>query len=129
MLFRSPILRDSALVAVFGRERRPYSRFISFAGTRRAYTRYLIAQGRLVREPEAPNEDIVRRYNNYLIDVRGLSVSARYHHELTVRALFASIGNLKRRALAQVFPDAVTPPPGGRLLLDGTDLVGWLRKL
>lgn len=37
--------------------------------------------------------------------------------------------DLKRRALAQVFPDAVTPPPGGRLLLDGTDLVGWLRRL
>jgi integrase/recombinase XerD len=37
--------------------------------------------------------------------------------------------DLKRRALAQVFPDAVTPPTGGRLLLDGTDLVGWLRRL
>jgi integrase/recombinase XerD len=37
--------------------------------------------------------------------------------------------DLKRRALAQVFPDAVTPPPGGRLLLDGADLVGWLRRL
>lgn len=37
--------------------------------------------------------------------------------------------DLKRRALAQVFPDAVTPPPGGRLLLDGTDLVGWLRRI
>ena len=81
-------------------------------GTRRAYTRYLSAQGRLVREPEAPNEDIFRRYNHYLIDVRGLSVSAR-----------------RRRALAQVFPDAVTPPPSGRLLLDGADLVGWLRRL
>ena len=37
--------------------------------------------------------------------------------------------DLKRRALAQVFPDAVAPPPGGRLLLDGSDLAGWLRKL
>ena len=37
--------------------------------------------------------------------------------------------DLKRRALAQVFPDAVTPAPGGRLLLDGTDLVGWLRRM
>jgi site-specific recombinase XerD len=37
--------------------------------------------------------------------------------------------DLKRRALAQVFPDAVAPPPGGRLLLDGSDLDGWLRKL
>ena len=37
--------------------------------------------------------------------------------------------DLKRRALAQVFPHAVSPPPGGRLLLDGSDLAGWLRKL
>jgi hypothetical protein len=34
-----PILRDKALVAAFGRERRPYTRFTNFAGTRRAYTR------------------------------------------------------------------------------------------
>jgi site-specific recombinase XerD len=37
--------------------------------------------------------------------------------------------DLKQRALAQVFPDAVAPPPGGRLLIDRPDLVGWLRKL
>lgn len=37
--------------------------------------------------------------------------------------------DLKRRALAQVFPDAVSPPPGGRLLLERSDLVGWLRRL
>jgi hypothetical protein len=41
-----PIFRDGVLVAVFGRERRPYSRFVNFAGTRRAYTRYLSALGR-----------------------------------------------------------------------------------
>jgi integrase/recombinase XerD len=86
-----PIIRDSDLVAVFGRERRPRSRFFNFAGTRRAYTRYLHAQGRLVREPQAPHEDIVRRYDQYLTEVRGLSVSARRHHKLTLRALFASI--------------------------------------
>jgi integrase/recombinase XerD len=101
-----PILRDSVLVAVFGRERRPYSRFISFAGTRRAYTRYLSAQGRLVREPEAPKEDIVRRYSHYLIDVRGLSFSARYHHGLTVRALFVSIRN-RHRSLRDLSRDDV----------------------
>jgi integrase/recombinase XerD len=92
----APILRDTELVAVFGRERRPRSRFFNFAGTRRAYTRYLSAEGRLVREPEAPNEDIVRRYDQYLIDVRGLSVSARCHHRLTVSRLFASIRNRHR---------------------------------
>ena len=37
--------------------------------------------------------------------------------------------DLKRQALAQVFPDAIAPPPGGRLLLAGTDLVGWLRRI
>ena len=37
--------------------------------------------------------------------------------------------DLKRRALAQAFPDAIAPPPGGRLLLDGTDLVSWMRRL
>ena len=37
--------------------------------------------------------------------------------------------DLKRQALAQVFPDAVAPPPGGRLLLEGSDLASWLRKL
>jgi integrase/recombinase XerD len=37
--------------------------------------------------------------------------------------------DLKRRALAQVFPDAIAPPAGGRLLLQGTDLMGWLRRM
>jgi integrase/recombinase XerD len=37
--------------------------------------------------------------------------------------------DLKRRALAQVFPNAVAPSPGGRLLIDGADLVGWLRRM
>jgi site-specific recombinase XerD len=37
--------------------------------------------------------------------------------------------DLKRQAIAQVFPDAVAPPPGGRLLINGSDLAGWLRRL
>ncbi|MGH8256358.1 MAG: tyrosine-type recombinase/integrase [Steroidobacteraceae bacterium] len=37
--------------------------------------------------------------------------------------------DLKRKALAQVFPDAVAPPPGGRLLIDSSDLAGWLRRI
>src|SRR5580692_7792976 len=51
-----PILRDKELLEVFNQERRPLSRFHVFAGTRRAYARYLRAKGRFVREPEAPNE-------------------------------------------------------------------------
>ena len=46
----------------------------------------------------------------------------------TMRYARADI-DLKRQALAQAFPDAVAPPPGARLLLDGADLVGWLRRL
>jgi site-specific recombinase XerD len=37
--------------------------------------------------------------------------------------------DLKRRALAQAFPDALSPPPGGRLLLESADLARWLRRL
>lgn len=112
-----PILRDSELVAVFGRERRPHSRFRNFAGTRRAYTRYLSAEGRLVRAPEAPHEDIVRRYDQYLTEVRGLSVSTRCHHELTLRALFASIQS-RHRSLQGLSRDDIE-----RLILDRSQRV------
>ena len=37
--------------------------------------------------------------------------------------------DLKRQALSQVFPDALAPPRGGHLMLDGSDLVGWLRRM
>jgi site-specific recombinase XerD len=37
--------------------------------------------------------------------------------------------DLKRQAISQVFPDALAPPRAGRLLLDGSDMVGWLRRL
>jgi site-specific recombinase XerD len=37
--------------------------------------------------------------------------------------------DLKRQALSQVFPDALAPPRGGRLLMDGSNLVGWLRRM
>ena len=75
-----PTLREADLVAVFGRERRPPTRFTNFASTRRVYTRYLRSQGRLIIEPQTPTEDLLRRYDQYLIDVRGLSASARCHH-------------------------------------------------
>jgi integrase len=82
-----PTLRDADLVAVFGRERRPLTRFTNFASTRRVYSRYLRAQGRLITEALTPTQDLLRRYDQYLIDVRGLSASARCHHKLTLRAL------------------------------------------
>ena len=37
--------------------------------------------------------------------------------------------DLKRQAIAQVFPDALAPPRGGRFEPDGRDLVGWLRNM
>lgn len=46
----------------------------------------------------------------------------------TMRYARADI-DLKRQALSQVFPDALAPPRGGRLLIDGADLVGWLRRI
>ena len=46
----------------------------------------------------------------------------------TMRYARADI-DLKRQVLSQVFPDALAPPRGGRLLIDGSDLVGWLRRI
>lgn len=37
--------------------------------------------------------------------------------------------DLKRQALSQAFPRALAPPRGGRLLINGADLLGWLRRL
>ena len=37
--------------------------------------------------------------------------------------------DMKRQALAQVFPDAPRPPRGGRVGLDRIDVVDWLRRL
>jgi site-specific recombinase XerD len=37
--------------------------------------------------------------------------------------------DLKRQALSQVFPEALAPPRGGGLRVDGSDLVGWLRRI
>ena len=46
----------------------------------------------------------------------------------TMRYARADI-DLKRQAIAQVFPDALAPPRGGRFQPDGRDLVGWLRRM
>lgn len=91
-----PILREADLVAVFGCERHPRSRFYCFAGTRRVYTRYLSAQGRLVPEPQPPSEDLIHRYDQYLSEVRGLSGSTRICHKITLRKLLARVLNPQR---------------------------------
>jgi len=87
----SPILQEADLIAVFGGECHPRSRFLYFAGTRRVYTRYLRAQGRLLPKPRPPSENLIRGYDQYLTEVRGLSVSARTHHGLTLRMLLERI--------------------------------------
>jgi site-specific recombinase XerD len=95
-----PLLQEADLLAVFGRERHPCTRFHQFAGTRRVYTRYLRAQGRLVPEPVSPSENLILRYEQYLTEVRGLSVSTRRHQKNTLRGLLARFlsprGSLRR---------------------------------
>lgn len=99
-----PVLREADLVSVFGRERDPRVRFLNFAGTRRVYTRYLRAQGRLVAEPRPASEELIGRYDQYLIEVRGLSVSARTHHRITLRTLLARVLS-PRRSLQRLSRD------------------------
>jgi integrase/recombinase XerD len=46
----------------------------------------------------------------------------------TMRYARADI-DLKRQALAQVFPEVLAPPKGGAFLFRGDDITGWLRRL
>ena len=48
--------------------------------------------------------------------------------DTTMRYTRADI-DLKRQALAQVFPDVLAPPKGGAYRFTGADLTGWLRRL
>lgn len=52
------------------------------------------------------------------------------HASLTTTMHYARADlDLKRQALAQVFPDALTPPRAGRLSPQHLEIVGWLRRL
>jgi site-specific recombinase XerD len=46
----------------------------------------------------------------------------------TMRYARADI-DLKRQALAQVFPEVLAPPKGGAFIFRGDDITGWLRRL
>ncbi len=46
----------------------------------------------------------------------------------TMRYARADI-DLKRQALAQVFPEVLAPPKGGAYIFRGDDITGWLRRL
>jgi len=50
------------------------------------------------------------------------------HLNTTMRYARADI-DLKRQALAQVFPDVLAAPRGGRVAIDGANLTSWLRRL
>jgi len=89
------------LAAVFGLERVPASRFHRFAATRRVYSRFLGAAGRLASDQHRPYADLCEQYDRYLRDVRGLSASARHHHALTVNDLM-SRGLRRRQPLGAV---------------------------
>lgn len=69
------------LETVFDVGRRPPSRIKVFQATCRAYARFLQVHGRLL-EPQADNPfgALRRKYNDYLSEARGLSLSSRTHH-------------------------------------------------
>ena len=52
------------------------------------------------------------------------------HASLTTTMRYARADlDLKRQALAQVFPEVLAPPKGGAYVFTGADLTGWLRRL
>jgi integrase/recombinase XerD len=52
------------------------------------------------------------------------------HASLNTTMRYARSGiDLRRAALAHVFPAALAPPKAGRLRVDGTELMNWLRRL
>ncbi len=72
------------LRTVFDAECRPRSRFHCFAGTRRAYQRYLFHCGRLAAARPSRFGELRREYAEFVFDVRGLSVSSRRQHSDTL---------------------------------------------
>jgi site-specific recombinase XerD len=63
----------------------PPTRRRLFAATCRAYVRFMRARGRLIEpQPEDHFASVRREYDRYITDLRGLSASARHHHNHTV---------------------------------------------
>jgi integrase/recombinase XerD len=61
------------------------SRPSRFQGTERAYSRFLVAEGRLVRTVnKGLYDELCSAYNWHLRELRGLSLSARVHHAATI---------------------------------------------
>jgi site-specific recombinase XerD len=61
------------------------SRPLVFHATERAYGRFLMASGRLLKSgEEGRHAELCAAYQRHLLDVRGLSLSSREHHATTV---------------------------------------------
>ena len=90
------------LKAVFGAENKPRSRFDVFAGTRRAYERFLLASGRLRKQlPDSRFAELLQNYARYILDLRGLSASSRYQNAHTVEDFLAK-GLRPRQSLSSL---------------------------
>lgn len=81
------------LEAAFRARHRPGGPLERQLGTLRAYQRFLLERGRLrVPRPKDPFAELRRRYERYLVELRGLSLSSRRQHlrvaaDLLARAL------------------------------------------
>src|SRR5882762_5370069 len=90
------------LERAFAPECSPRSRLFRFAGSRRAYSRYLRSRGRLRVEPDDRRYATLQRdYERYLIELRGFALSTRVHHAIEVRE-FLSRGLPRGKPLRRV---------------------------
>ncbi len=66
------------------------SRPLVFHATERAYGRFLLANGRLLKtREEGRHAELCTAYQRHLLDARGLSLSSREHHAMTVADFLA----------------------------------------
>jgi site-specific recombinase XerD len=66
------------------------SRPLVFHATERAYGRFLLACGRLLKtDEESRHAELCAAYQRHLLDARGLSLSSREHHAMTVADFLA----------------------------------------
>lgn len=99
---RCRVYSEGQLELAFSPECFPRSRLFRFAASRRVYSRYLRAVGRLRVQP-APGRHASLQidYERYLIELRGLARSTRQHHAIEVRE-FLNRGLPRGKALRYV---------------------------
>ena len=76
---------QEAIQAVFHTGRRGSVRRYLYAATRRVYSRFLLSHSKLRLPVPSRIESLLVTYDQYLLEVRGLSASSRYQHAHTVR--------------------------------------------